>query len=60
MTSLLEEQDIQFHQISDEWVSLVIQGKSFVMDLDTLYEMTLKAAKVLAESESFQYESAQH
>ena len=54
MTSLLDEQDIQFDQISSEWVSLVIQGQKFILDLDTLYDVALKAAKALADTEDLQ------
>jgi hypothetical protein len=56
MTSLLDEQDIQFSQISEEWVSLVIQGQKFILDLDTLYDVAIKAAKALADTEDLQQE----
>ncbi len=56
MTSLLDEQDIQFNQISSDWVSLNIQGQKFILDLDTLYDVAIKAAKALAETEDLQLE----
>jgi hypothetical protein len=53
---LIEAEDISLDEISDNWVSVGLGAEKFVIDMDTLYDLSFRFAAFLAFLESKQEE----
>ena len=53
---LLEAEDISLDEISDNWVSVGLGAEKFVIDMDTLYDLSFRFAAFLAYLENKQEE----
>lgn len=54
---LLEAEAIGFDEVGDEWLSLNLGGEKYVMDLDTLIDLSFRCASFLSYLESKQENS---
>ncbi|MBS1972098.1 MAG: hypothetical protein JSU04_17440 [Bdellovibrionales bacterium] len=54
---LLETEAIDFDEVGDEWLSLNLGGEKYVMDLDTLIDLSFRCTSFLAYLESKQENS---
>lgn len=53
---LVEAEDISLEEISDNWVSVGLGAEKFVIDMDTLYDLSFRFAAFLALLENKQEE----
>lgn len=53
---LVEAEDISLEEVSDNWVSVGMGSEKFVIDMDTLYDLSFRFASFLAFLESKQEE----
>lgn len=53
---LVEAEDISLEEISDNWVSVGLGAEKFVIDMDTLYDLSFRFAAFLAFLENKQEE----
>lgn len=51
-SQFIEAEQIAFEEVSDNWVALKLGDEKFVMDLDTLTDLTFRCASFLAYLES--------
>jgi hypothetical protein len=47
----VEAEQVSLEQIDSEWLRLKLADKSFVIDVDTLYDLTFRCAQLLAKLE---------
>jgi hypothetical protein len=52
----IEAEDISLDEISDNWVSVGLGAEKFVIDMDTLYDLSFRFAAFLAFLENKQEE----
>lgn len=50
-TKFLDAEEIALEEVSDEWISVTLAGEKFVMDVDTLYDISFRFAALLAHIE---------
>ena len=53
---LIEAEDISLDEISDNWISVGLGAEKFVIDMDTLYDLSFRFAAFLAFLENKQEE----
>jgi hypothetical protein len=49
---LLEAEEIGFGEVGDEWLSLNLGGEKYVMDLDTLIDLSFRCTSFLSYLEN--------
>ena len=51
-TKFLDAEEIVLEEVNNEWVSVTMAGEKYVMDMDTLYDLSFRFASFLAFLES--------
>ena len=59
-TKFLDAEEIALEEVNDEWVSVTMAGEKFVMDVDTLYDISFRFASLLVHLEQKQEEVASY
>lgn len=54
----LEAEEISLDEVNGEFVTVKLAGEKFVIDVDTLYDMSFRFAEMLAKIESREEEAA--
>jgi hypothetical protein len=55
----LEAEEISLDEVNGEFVSVKLAGEKFVIDVDTLYDMSFRFAEMLAKIESREEEASE-
>lgn len=58
-TKFLDAEEIALEEVNDEWVSVTLAGEKFVMDVDTLYDISFRFAALLAHMEQREEEAGE-
>nr|BFD68244.1 hypothetical protein HAGR004_32660 [Bdellovibrio sp. HAGR004] len=57
-SKFIEAEQIAFEEITENWVAVKFGDEKFVIDMDTLYDLTFRSASFLAYLESREEQQA--
>ncbi|WP_374033882.1 hypothetical protein ACES2I_14730 [Bdellovibrio bacteriovorus] len=58
-TKFIEAEQIAFEEVAENWVSVKFGDEKFVIDVDTLFDLSFRCASFLAQVEAKEEEQAE-